>query len=108
MDIGKLRHLVYIIRKEYTSDGAGGQVQTGQSRRAVWAAIKTASGTEAISDGAVTNSKTRTYVIRATDIKAADFIEADGEQWNISNIEALDDRPAYMLVYCRRDHITGA
>ncbi len=106
--IGHLRNHVTIVRKTYKSDGYGGQVFDKDKTKKVWAHIKTASGNEALTDGAVQNQKTRQLIIRNTDISASDFIILDGEEWNISNIERLDDKPYYLVVSIRAKEVTGA
>ena len=107
MAIGELRHFIYIVRPMLESDGHGGQRMTGFTKKAAWAHIKSASGTEALADGAVTNTQTRTLIIRRTDINAADYVLIDGEKWLISDVEALEDKPFYMSVLIRRNSITG-
>lgn len=106
--IGQLRHRVTISRPVYASDGYGGQVKTGTSDRAVWAQIEKASGSEALTDGAVQNIQNRTVIIRFTDIRPSDFLIIDGDRWNISDVEFVDDKPFYMRVWIRRDSVTGA
>lgn len=106
--IGALKHRIYIVRRHYKTDDYGGLLYDYESKRPAWAAVKSAQGTETMVDGAVDNSKTATFIIRKTQISASDFIEKDGEVWNISNIEALDDKPFYLLVSCRKNKVTGA
>ena len=108
MAIGSLRHIAFIVRRTYRSDGAGGQELDTESRRMVYAGVKTNSGTEAIADGAVTNAKTATLVIRNTDIRASDFIVYNRLLWNITDIEPVNGKPFYLYVYIRRQEVTGA
>lgn len=108
MSIGQLRNIIEIRRTEYTSDGYGGQTASRTKSKKVWAHVKSASGSEALADGAVQNTKTKQLIIRVTDIKASDSVVLDGEEYNISDIERIDDKPFYLLVYLRGREVTGA
>ena len=107
MSIGALRHYITIKRIEWKSDGYGGQIQDKTKTKKVYAQVKTATGTEAITEGAIQNTKTRTLIIRNTDIRPSDFILMDGEEFNISNIERYDDKPDYLLVNIRGKEVSG-
>ena len=106
--IGRLRHKITIIRPAYRSDGFGGQVPDGETRRPAWAYVMKAAGNETLNNGAVTNAKTENILIRKTDVCASDFVEMDGGLWNISDISAYKDRAAYLILSIRRNEITGA
>jgi SPP1 family predicted phage head-tail adaptor len=105
--IGELRNRITIIRNVYESDGYGGQVLKTSNTRKVWAGIKNASGTEGMDMSAVVNTKTRTLVIRRTDIEPSDEIEMDGKRWLVSNIEKQDGKELYLLVYIREKEVSA-
>jgi SPP1 family predicted phage head-tail adaptor len=105
--IGDMRNRVRIVRKVYESDGYGGEVCTGTAAGQVWAGIKNASGTEGMDMSAVVNTKTRTLVIRRTDIEPSDEIEMDGKRWLVSNIEKQDGKELYLLVYIREKEVSA-
>jgi len=104
--IGDMRNRVRIVRKVYESDGYGGEVCTGTAAGQVWAAVKTASGSEGVDMDAVVNSKTRQIIIRRTDIKASDEVEMDGKTWLVSNVERQDDKQMYLLVSLREKEVS--
>ena len=80
--IGQMRNIIEIRRPEYVSDGYGGQTLKLTKTKRVWAHVKSASGTKQLVDGAVQN--------------------------NISDIERIEDKPFYLLVYLRGREVTGA
>ena len=106
--IGRLRHKIIIIRPSYRSDGSGGQIADGETRRPGWAYIMKAAGNETLNNGAVTNAKTENILIRRTDVQTSDHIIMDGAAWKISDISAYKDRAAYLILSIRRDQVTGA
>ena len=106
--IGQMRNIIEIRRPEYVSDGYGGQTLKLTKTKRVWAHVKSASGTKQLVDGAVQNTKTKQIVIRNTDIRASDYIVLDGAEYNISDIERIEDKPFYLLVYLRGREVTGA
>ena len=91
-----------IIEKvEYTSDGAGGQVEDWTTRKTIFCMVEQVSGGESIIGGRNEHSENFELTTHYDpSILLVDRVNLDGQLLKITRIENIDRKDEYMIIYC--------
>ena len=99
--IGKMRFEIQLQKPTNTRDTGGGLTEAWTTLSNLWADIKPVRGTESYRQGQVQEKTTHTVTIRyRSDIGTNYRIVYDSDNYNIKNIENVDNRDRFMILEC--------